>query len=430
MGGFGPDGYDARTIDELFQTYLDSIDQEYGSDLESYEGAFNRSLFLAFARAVAANQEQDLEDLYDSLFIATAAGDELTQLCAERLDVQRQEPVRATGVVEWTRASTGNEQTIPSGTLVATQSPESITFETTEPATFGSAATTVQQNVRAVEGGTIGNVGADRIIEMPSPPANVTGVTNPQPTGDPQFDLTGGDPQTLGQDRETDAELRDRALSPGSIDGAATVGAVAEAVRGLEERPSLTIYTNRRLTDNANGNGLPKLSAEVVIYRRGATAQTVGETIHEQISIGERLVNGINGTANSYTVTDDVLGQDRTIKWSEPTPTALEITVDVVTEAGYAGDVEVERAIAEYIGGTDPDGGAVPGLDVGEDVVVDELESRITDLDGVVGVATVTIDDNSDGTDDTTTRGDGLQAYVVATDEVVEVDATSDITVN
>jgi len=429
MGGFGPDGYTAREIAELFGTYQDSIDQTYGDDLEPYEGSFDRALFQAFARAVHENQEQDLEALYDSLFIATAEGAHLTQLCAERLDVQRQEAIRATGVVEWTRNTTGGEQTIPSGVPVATQPPDSIEFRTTEPATFDAAATTVQQPIRAVEGGTIGNVGADRITRMPSPPGAVTGVTNPQPTGDPAFDLPGGEPQTLGQDRETDAELRDRALSPGSIGGAATVGAVAEAIRGLEERPSLTIYTNRTLSDNANGNGLPQLSAELVIYRRGATDQAVAETIHNHISVGERLVNGINGTANSATITDDVLGQERVIKWSEPTPTALSISVDVVTEAGYEGDTEVKRAIAGYVGGTDPEGAPVPGLDVSEDVIVDELESRITDLDGVVGVASVVIDADGDGQDDTAQRGDGLQAYVVATDEVVEVDATSDITV-
>jgi len=90
----------------------------------------------------------------------------------------------------------------------------------------------------------------------------------------------------------------------------------------------------------------------------------------------------------------------------------------------------VEAELAEYIGGTLPDGSPAAGLDVGEDVVVDELERRVNGLGGVVGVASVKIDRDGDGTDETVTRSDGLQALEVADDEVVTVDATTDVTVN
>jgi uncharacterized phage protein gp47/JayE len=430
MGGFGESGYEARTVEELFNAYLNSVEAEYGDDLEPYQGSFARSLFRGFARAVAENQEADLEDLYDSMFVSLSEGDELTML-AKQYGVRRQPAIRATGVVEWTRSTTGTELVVPSGTEVQTEAPDAITFETTESATFGISDTTSRANIQAVEPGTRGNVGADRIVVMPSPPAGVSGVTNPQPTGDPEYTLTNDSTQqTLGQDRESDESIRDRVLEGASIGGSATVRAVRDAVRALGGAPSLAIYTNRTTTDNANGNGLPKLSVELVIYSPSVTDKEVAEAIHETVSIGERLTSGHNGTAVSYNVQSEVLEQTRTVEWSEPNKTTLSITVDVAEEDGYAGDTSVRSEIASYIGGTLPDGSPVAGLDVSEDVIVDELERRISSVQGVLGVASVTIDATGDGTDDTTTRSDGLQAYEVSSNEVASVDATSDITVN
>jgi len=429
MGGFTSSGYEARDEAELFGAYLDAVEAEYGEELEPYDGSFARALFRGFARAVAKNQEADLEELYDSMFVVSAGDEELTRL-AEQYGIRRQDAVKATGVVEWTRSTTGSELVVPAGTEVQTEAPDAVAFETTEAATFGTSDTSVKANIRALEPGTTGNVGADRVVVMPSPPAGVSGVTNPQPTGDSDFNLTNGQQQTLGQDREPDASVRDRVLEESSIGGAATVRAVRDAIRALDGSPSLTIFTNRTLTADANGNGLPELSAELVIYAPSVTDQEVARAIHGSVSVGERLVSGINGTSNTYDIQSDTLAQTRTVEWSSPTEVALEITLDVVKDDGYVGDEDVEAELAEYIGGTLPDGSPAAGLDVGEDVVVDELERRVNGLGGVVGVASVKIDRDGDGTDETVTRSDGLQALEVADDEVVTVDATTDVTVN
>jgi len=430
-GGFGPDGYTAREIEALFEQYVEAIDAEYGDDLEPYEGSFNRALFRAFARAVHENQEQDLESLYDSMFVELAAGQELTDL-ARQYGAVRQPAVRATGVVEWVRsdAQTGSERVVQAGTRVTTEPPNDVAYELTEAATFGATETTARATIQAVEPGTIGNVGADRVTVMPSPPAGVSGVTNPNPVGDPAYTLTDGvTQQTLGQEREDDESLRERVLDGASIGGAATVRAVRDRIRQLDGTPSLTIYTNRQLTDNANGNGLPKLSAELVIWSPSVTDADVAQAIHSVVSIGERLVGGYNGTARSYDIPSETLEQIRTIEWSEPTETQLSLSLDLVITDGYVGDDVVAATLAEYIGGTLPDGSPVAGVSVGEDVIVDELERQVNSLAGVVGTATVTLDATGDGTDDTTTRDDGLAAYEVDPDEVATVDATTDLTI-
>ncbi len=542
MGGFTDDGYEARTVEELFQIYVNTVDAEYGDTLEEYPGSFNRALFRGFSRAVAKNQEEDLENLYSSIFVELADGEELTDL-ARQYGVDRQPAVAATGVVEWSRNDTTTETVVQENVPVETEAPESIRFKTTETSTFlgpeslvddtdyttsstsfvtetsftidvdfrdsldveadydttnssytayieiadatnnttivsdsttststvtvgpttydtsslsgditiefririGNSSGTAEllrsavdvpgqyatrSNIIAQEAGNNGNVGADRITEMPNPPAGVTAVTNPFPTGDPNYTLTDGSTQlVLGQNREDDESVKERVLEGGSIGGSATVRAVRDAIRALDGTPSLTIYVNRTTTDNANGNGLPKLSTELVIHSPSVTDQDVANAIHYITAVTARLTSGHNGTTKTYDIDEEVLNSTRTVEWSEPAEVTLEITVDAVTESGYPGDSVVKDSIARYIGGTLTDGSRIAGLDVSGDVIVDELERRVNSIDGVIGVASVTIDADGDGTDDTTTRADGLQAYETASNVVATVDASSDITV-
>lgn len=427
MGGFDEDGYTGRTEDEIFGSYLNSVDDQYGNELEPYEGSFTMAMLTAFSRAVAENQEQDLEVLYDSMFIESATGEALTEL-ARGYGVSRQPAVTATGVVTFTRESSFGESTVPSGTVVTTERPEIVRFVTTESATFQDGETTVNANVQADDGGVNGNVGADRITRMPSPPASVLSVTNPQPTGDADYTLTDeSTTQRLGQDRESDDALRNRVLDGSSIGGAATVRAVRDKIRSLDGTPSLTIYTNRETTQQ---DGLPPLSSELVIYARGVQDDEVAQAIHDVVSITARLTSGHNGTSVQKTVASDVLDQDRPIEWSTPTEVQLDIVIDVVTTDGYEGDEHVKNEIAGYIGGTNAEAGPIAGLDVGDDVIIDELERRVNSIDGVMGIASLTVDSDGDETDDTVTRSDGLKAFEVSNDSVVTVDAMNDITVN
>jgi hypothetical protein len=82
-----------------------------------------------------------------------------------------------------------------------------------------------------------------------------------------------------------------------------------------------------------------------------------------------------------------------------------------------------------YIGGTTTNARSVTGLGQGDDVIVNEVENVAEDVVGVDAVTSTTIDDNDDGTDDTTTDGDGVTVYAVTDSEVAVVDA-ADITVN
>lgn len=281
-----------------------------------------------------------------------------------------------------------------------------------------TTATTV--NIEAQTGGAETNVGPDSLTVLPSPPTGVSAVTNPLPTGDVIYDDTNGQRFQTGTDRETDAELRDRALVSSSRGGAATADAVRSALRDIDEVIDAQAIENETFSTDAAGR--PPLSIEFIVY--GGSEAEIGNTLHDKVGLTERLVGGFVGTAVSYTVTDDLLSDDETYTWSEPNIDDIDLTLDIVVDETYAGDEAVKSALVEYIGGTDVDGSVVTGTGIGEDVRVDAIRDRVVGRDlGVRGVASVTIDANGDGTDDTTTDTNGLRVYDVPSSDVAQTDA-------
>jgi len=95
-------------------------------------------------------------------------------------------------------------------------------------------------DIRAVEGGVEGNVGSNALESIPSPPLGVQTATNPYPTGDQTYFDTSGSLFRVGQDEETDRELRERALNATSGGGSAThdaiVGHIINSIDGDDVR--------------------------------------------------------------------------------------------------------------------------------------------------------------------------------------------------
>jgi hypothetical protein len=281
---------------------------------------------------------------------------------------------------------------------------------------YASASDTTA-DIRAVEGGSDGNVGRNAITVMPSPVSGVNGVTNTQSTGDSELRDTDGERLVAGSPEETDEELRERARRVSGDGGAATIDALLGSVLDVDNVTSARIFENDTDTDNTGTGGLPPVSFELVVGGGGDI--DVAEAIFEEKAATARDYGGVNGTATSASV-DAVNGQSFEITYSRPTVIDVEPTIDVVVNDEYAGDREVRRVITDYIGGTGVDGEAVEGLSAGEDVIINELESRIHGVDGVIGV------DSSDSsyTPSTTTDSNGLEVIAIGDNEVAETDAT------
>jgi len=422
------DGYEPRDADTIAESEIDTLEELFDNPATN-EGRILRALLDTIAETLHEQQEQSLSDLYDAAYLETAEGIDLTRKARE-IGIERRSAVAATGVVEFSRGDAApSDFVIQSGTTITTDGSDRIEFETTESVTLAEGTTSVKATVEAVEGGSNGNIGADRLTVLPSPPTGVETVTNPNPIGDDDYTDTDGNPLVIGRDRESDPELRERAFQSTSIGGAATASAVGTALR--EENPSIesiTLYQNPN--DTEDSDGLPPYSVEFVIY--GGALSDIADTIYNSIAITElgRLEGGIHGTKETYTLQSNIISEDITIAISRPTEVGLSLTIDLVHGNNYVGDTEIKNRIVEYIGGTRSDGSSVMGTNAGENVYLDTIEDVVVDDDtDVIGISDMLIDRDGDGTDDRTTDSNGLEIISIADSDVASIDA-SNITIN
>jgi hypothetical protein len=389
-------------------------------------GTEHYALIQSIASAFETTEESFTE-LYDAGFITDATGEELTKKARE-LGVQRQDAVAATGVVQFNRDSPASrDYVIPSGTVVSTGGEDGVSFTTTETVTLASGTSSVEANIRCTETGAVGNVGADTIQFLTSGSVSgVDSVTNPQAVGDPAFTLTDGETlQTTGQPRESDESLRERALQSTTVGGAGTAEAAQLAVENLEGVISADVVTNR--TPNTV-NGIDPWHTEVRVY--GGEIGEIADRLYETLPLItlQTLQGGVNGTAQSVTLSTDFYGEI-TVPITRPTEQTASVTIDVVHDAAYAGDVAVKNAVVGYVGGQTVDERTVTGLGQGDNVLINEIENVTEDVRGVEYAEVTLYDVDGDGTDDTTTDADGVPVYEVADSEVATVDATN-ITLN
>lgn len=278
----------------------------------------------------------------------------------------------------------------------------------------------VHLNIEAVDTGTETNVGPKTISETTSTVAGVEEVLNPVATGKPDVLNTEGTPLVLGEERETDEELRDRAYTSTSIGGAATAKAIDAELWKIDGVKSVTLNRNR---ESETVDGLPPSSFEAVVY--GGSDKDIGRTIFETASIDSHDVGGVNGVKASYTVTSQVTNGTEEISWSRPERLNLDIELDLVVGENYVGENEIRSIVTEYIGGTDLDGSFINGLNIGDDIYQAVLSRKLVapDETGVWEVNDTSIDKSGDGTDDITTTSSGAEVLEVGENEVAITNA-------
>jgi uncharacterized phage protein gp47/JayE len=419
----GDNGYEQFTEDESFENFATALLAEEPDANPQSEATLVNANGRALSRVIANKIEPALQETYRSAYVEDATGTELTKKC-RNLGVYRRESVRATGVSRSDPAS--SDITIPAGTAVETLEQDPVQFETTSVVTLTSGTSSVDATVRAIEGGSDGNVGSNAIQVMPSPPAGIDTVTNQQATGDPTLTDTSGDPLVPGRDREDDQSLRDRVLDTDASDEGPSGNGIELALARVDDVISSHINANPKSTSN---NGLDPYHSEIVVY--GGDAYTVAETLYETMSVTNilRLQGGVNGTKETANVYSNILEQEITVPITRPAQLTFDCTIDVVHTSDYDGDDAVQNAIVNYVGGTYVDDSSAVGTLLGENVLINEIENRVEDVQGVDYANVTLIDTNDDGADDTTTDSDGVPILSVSSSEVARVDADN-ITVN
>lgn len=382
------------------------------------------ALAASFAYTVADQQEESLQNIDKQSKLETATGVDLTQK-ANEYGIVRRDATKATGVLEFSRdTSAPTDYTINTGTRAQTPS-GNVVFETTETVTLSSGTTSVKASAQAIEGGTDGNLPANKLTVMPSPPSGISSVTNPNATGDENVTDTNGNQLIPGTDRETDAQLRERVIESTSIGGAATTGSIETALRELDGVRSVTVFPNS--TDSTDANGLPPYSNEVIVA--GGKNTEIAKALAQTVSVTElfRLQSGIigqNPPNHPYSVYVSALDTHVNVDFSRPTIVIATIDMSIVTTDNYIGDDKLKDRIVEYIGGADTSGGTTPGLGAGENIFIDLLKDEIVGEDtGVKGISSLVVDTNSDNNDDRTTNADGIEVITVSNSEQIFTNA-------
>jgi uncharacterized phage protein gp47/JayE len=291
---------------------------------------------------------------------------------------------------------------------------------------IGTTAVTV--NVKADETGNVTNIPATAIQIITNGLNGVKEVTNRVPTGNRDYSDTNNITFQFGKNEESDEELRARANDNTKIGGAATVDAIQNALYEIGGVKSVVINRNR---ESSSVDGLPAHSFEPVVY--GGTNEDIANAIFNTASIDSHDVGGVNGQEQTYDIYSETTDSSETISWSSPFEVNLSITLDLVVSDTFVGEENISSIVANYIGGTDVDGTQTNGLDVGQDVFEAILKNKVVSPErtGVWEVDNLTIDANSDGTDDTTENTSGADVFEVANNEVALVNARDgSITVN
>jgi uncharacterized phage protein gp47/JayE len=391
--------YDAQTEGEILDAMLADAKEYFGEDLNDTSLNIIRTFYRPIAGRLAEAQA-DIGLVLNSSQIDYAEGQALDLLTA-LIGITRDEADKASGTVKFSRdTAASTDYTIPTGTVVQTDSLDPVKFETTETVTLASGSTSVRASAEAVEAGPQANVGANTLVVMPDPPTGVEDATNPSETQG-------------GHRRETDDELRQRAKNELAQGSRASAPALVNSVQRIEGVTSVSIFVNDTNNDNTGSGGLPDHAFELVIA--GGNKQTIGQTILETKAAGDTSYGGANGTG--VTVTSDLPnGQTHDVKFSRPTNVQIYVDVSVEKTDEFAGTDAVKNAIVDYIGGIRTSGNEATGLGVGEDVIYTEIMAQVQTVEGIHDVPTLEVGTTADPT--------GTSNVAIADSDVATSDGT------
>lgn len=121
---------------EIISALESEFRTEFGNDIDLTQSSVFSTLAEVLSSVLSKNQEKSLQEVYESGFLETAAGDNLNKVVAI-IGIRRRPAIHATGVQRFiSNSPVNNDKTIQRGTLIQTDSTDPIEFETTETATL------------------------------------------------------------------------------------------------------------------------------------------------------------------------------------------------------------------------------------------------------------------------------------------------------
>jgi uncharacterized phage protein gp47/JayE len=387
-------GYKRKTYDDLLGEMTDRTKKLFGENANVSE----RSVLGILIRIMAwflSLVWKDNEDVYFSSDIDAVTGKNLDRLLP-RYGITRNLAEYAIGPINI--KGTPN-YTVQTGFLVSTQS--DIFFETIEDIVL-DANGDGQGEVKALELGEIGNVDTGLVTEIVNSNGDVVSVTNPSPT-------------TGGREQETDLEARNRAKTSGEGLGKATVPAIRAALLELPGVRAATVIEND--LDVPDQYGTPMRSFQSFVL--GGDDLDIGN------SIFNTKAGGIRPYGDIEVIVKDIGEHEHKVYFSRATEVKTYMKLTVTKNATFPvdGELQIKKALIQFIGGTDLSGAIYTGLNMGAAVIHSKLISIIYKVNGVEDVE-LTL--SKDGVSYTESNID-IDVFQVAQTDVDSIEVTLNV---
>lgn len=364
------------SVSDVLDALVASFETNIGDELPDAQASMLRTLYLPVAEQIVELQD-DAGLVLDSSQIDYATGTGLDLLTA-LIGVPRRDATKATGTVAFSRSSAaGQDYTIPAGTRVQTESTDPVAFETDSEVTLTTGSTSVDAAVTALVAEQDGNVAAGTVTVLLSSVPGVESVEN-------AADMSGG------ADGESDAALRKRAKDSVAQGKSATAKALIEAVEEISGVTKVDIFINNTGQDNTGSGGLPDHSFELIVD--GGADADIGQAILDTMAAGATPYGGASGSAVTFSASLPS-GQTEDVSFSRPISVTLYVEAEIEVTDEYVGDSVVMDNIVGYLGGVLTDGQTVSGdVDMGDEVLVGEVEYAIRSTHGVYDVTALRVD--------------------------------------
>lgn len=412
--GIQPDGSLRRPhVDDLRDRLERTFKNAAGEGIELNQGSPQQQM-IDMAAQEFAHHWMALEEVYYAGFYQDASGEALDKQLA--LAGFTRIPARsATGEVVFSRESPAPDDiTIQAETVVTTRRTETrppIPFETTEEVILSEGDTEVTAPIEALKPwqselneqwlGEESNVTADTITRFEDLVGGIDDVTNPEPTGDEDLGYVSG------RDRETDPEFRLRYQNSLADGGAATVRAIRAQVFNSDERIRSVGVDEVRNPDQG------EFGVRVTVLAPDVDDTTIA------LAIADSRAGGLDSFGTeSATVTVD--GDEKTESFDRAERVSVYVEADLTTSETFPedGSEEITDRLVRYVGGTASDGIHYPGeLEVGDDVIFDQIFRRVMETRGVIEADVAIGTDPAALAEDNLAMGDD-QAAMTGIDEV------------
>jgi uncharacterized phage protein gp47/JayE len=355
--GVTADGFVRKPIETILEEIEAAQKSAFGADFDTSDASIagqNNAIFVTHI--------DELWELMEALYAAwdpdSNTGTMQSQIAA--LSGTVRQPATKSTVTATVNLDAG--VTLEAGAVASVSGSPTSRFVTLADATnSGGAPANVDVAMEAeTAGAVVANAGT--LTEIETPQSGWNSITNAADA-------------TIGDEIETDEELRLRRETELRRAGAAAVDAIEADVSAVDDVTSVTCFENT--TDVTDGDGVPPHAIEVVVL--GGAANDIAQAIWDSRAAGIEHHGDTNGTA-----TDDD-GDTHTIYFSRPSEITIHIACTVTTDDDYPadGDTQIKTALAAW---------GQANLAVGDDVIFTQLYPIIFGVSGVTDITALTLD--------------------------------------